>query len=70
MNKAYRYHAYFMEEIESWIIISADCVSALSCLMAIKGLALEDSKPHRKWMWYSSYTAILLAVFWLYHMSR
>ncbi|XP_058068348.1 uncharacterized protein LOC131217443 [Magnolia sinica] len=65
-----RYHAYFMDEIESWTVISAECVAVLACLMAVKGLALHDSKPHLQWLWYSCYTGLFLAVFWLYHMLR
>ncbi|XP_019051657.1 PREDICTED: uncharacterized protein LOC104588205 isoform X2 [Nelumbo nucifera] len=64
-----RYHAYFMDEIESWVVISADWVAVLSCLMAIMGL-LQSSESHRQWIWYSCYGGILLTVFWLYYMLR
>ncbi|KAK1314936.1 hypothetical protein QJS10_CPA06g00929 [Acorus calamus] len=64
-----RYHAYFMGEVESWIIISADCVAVLACLLAVSGI-LHGSKSYQQWIWYSCYTGLLLAVFWLYHMFR
>ncbi|XP_014507807.1 uncharacterized protein LOC106767429 isoform X2 [Vigna radiata var. radiata] len=51
-----RYHAYFMEEIYSWTIISA-------------GL-LHESNHRRRWIKYSWYTGVTLAVFWLYYMLR
>lgn len=66
---AQRYHAYFMEEIDSWMIISADFVAILAFSFAIKGL-LHESMHHRRWIWYSWYTDIVLAIFWLYYMSR
>ncbi|XP_070670329.1 uncharacterized protein [Malus domestica] len=62
-----RYHAYFMEEVPSWMIISADWLAVLACSSAIIGL-LHDSKHHRRWIWYSIFTGIVLAVFWLYYM--
>ncbi|KAI3495793.1 hypothetical protein L1887_38139 [Cichorium endivia] len=64
-----RYHAYFMEEIESWIVIAADWVGVFVCLMAIAGL-LHWSKSHRQWLWLSCYSGVLLAVFWLYNMLK
>ncbi|XP_010267062.1 PREDICTED: uncharacterized protein LOC104604433 isoform X2 [Nelumbo nucifera] len=64
-----RYHAYFMDEIDSWVVISADSVAVFACLMAIFGL-LQSSESHRQWIWYSCYCGILLAVFWLYYMLR
>ncbi|KAL6984681.1 hypothetical protein U1Q18_018061 [Sarracenia purpurea var. burkii] len=64
-----RYHAYFMEEVHSWIIISADWAAVLVCSNAIAGLLL-DSRSHRRWLWYSCFGGILVAAFWLYHMSR
>ncbi|XP_041006730.1 uncharacterized protein LOC121251524 isoform X2 [Juglans microcarpa x Juglans regia] len=63
------YHAYFMEEVDSWIVISADWVAVLACSFAIIGL-LRNSKYHRQWIWYSCYAGIILAVFWLYYMLR
>ncbi|XP_042482817.1 uncharacterized protein LOC122063174 isoform X2 [Macadamia integrifolia] len=59
-----RFHAYFMDEVQSWIVISADCVAVLASMMAITGLL----KSHRQWIWYSCYTGVLLAIFWLHHM--
>ncbi|KAK7399021.1 hypothetical protein VNO78_10196 [Psophocarpus tetragonolobus] len=64
-----RYHAYFMEEIYSWMVICADCVAVLACSLAIIGL-LHESRLHRRWIHYSWYTGILLAMFWLYYMLR
>ncbi|GMY36227.1 wpp domain-interacting tail-anchored protein 1 [Fagus crenata] len=64
-----RYHAYFMEEVDSWMIISADWIAVLACSFAIIGL-LHNSKNHRQWMWYSCFAGIILAVFWLYYMIR
>ncbi|XP_021641086.2 uncharacterized protein LOC110635895 isoform X2 [Hevea brasiliensis] len=64
-----RYHAYFMEDIDSWMVIFADWVAVLVCSMAIVGL-LHNSKHQRRWIWYSCYTGLILAVFWLYYMIR
>ncbi|KAE7998609.1 hypothetical protein FH972_003138 [Carpinus fangiana] len=64
-----RYHAYFMEEVDSWMIISADWLAVLVCSLTIIGL-LHNSKHHRQWMWYSCFAGIILAVFWLYYMLR
>uniref|UniRef100_A0A2N9IL61 Aminoacyl-transfer RNA synthetases class-II family profile domain-containing protein n=1 Tax=Fagus sylvatica TaxID=28930 RepID=A0A2N9IL61_FAGSY len=64
-----RYHAYFMEEVDSWMIISADWIAVLACSFTIIGL-LHNSKNHRQWMWYSCFAGIILAVFWLYYMIR
>ncbi|BBH08312.1 hypothetical protein Prudu_020462 [Prunus dulcis] len=58
-----------MEEVHSWMIISADWLAVLACSSAIIGL-LHDSKHHRRWIWYSLFTGIILAVFWLYYMLR
>ncbi|XP_048423077.1 uncharacterized protein LOC103943946 isoform X2 [Pyrus x bretschneideri] len=44
-----RYHAYFMEEVPSWMVISADWLAVLACSSAIIGL-LHDSKHHRRWI--------------------
>ncbi|KAL5190728.1 hypothetical protein HKD37_04G010105 [Glycine soja] len=41
-----QYHAYFMEEIYSWMIIFA------ACSFAIMGL-LDQSMHHRRWIHYS-----------------
>ncbi|XP_050388192.1 uncharacterized protein LOC126805127 [Argentina anserina] len=64
-----RYHAYFMEEVDSWIIISADWLAVVACSLAIIGL-VRNSKHHRRWMWSSFLIAIIVAVFWLYYMLR
>ncbi|XP_061347634.1 uncharacterized protein LOC133293114 [Gastrolobium bilobum] len=64
-----RYHAYFMEEIYSWMIISADWVAVLACSFSIIGM-LHDSMHRRRWIQYSCYTGIILAIFWLYYMLR
>lgn len=64
-----RYYAYFMEDIRSWMILCADWIAVLVCSFVIVGM-LPDSEHHRKWMWYSWFTAIPLAVFWLYFMLR
>ncbi|XP_050127649.1 uncharacterized protein LOC126604441 isoform X1 [Malus sylvestris] len=64
-----RYHAYFMEEMLSWMIISADWLAVVAYSSAIIGL-LHDSKHHRQWIWYSLFTGIVLAAFWLYYMLR
>ncbi|PON32287.1 Major facilitator superfamily domain containing protein [Parasponia andersonii] len=64
-----RYYAYFMEEVESWVIIYAGWVAVLACSLDIVGL-LYDSKYRRQWIWCSFFTGIILAVFWLYYMLR
>ncbi|KDP33757.1 hypothetical protein JCGZ_07328 [Jatropha curcas] len=64
-----RYQAYFMEDMESWMVISADWVAILVCSMATLGL-LHNSKHRRRWIWYSCFTGAILAVFWLYYMLR
>ncbi|GJY05622.1 hypothetical protein Tco_0371562 [Tanacetum coccineum] len=64
-----RYHAYFMDEIESWTVIAADWVAVLVCLMAIAGL-LRSSRSRRQWLWVSCCSGVLLAVFWLYNMLK
>ncbi|GKA70215.1 hypothetical protein Tco_0776279 [Tanacetum coccineum] len=56
-----RYHAYFMDEIESWTVIAADWVAVLVCLMAIVGL-LPSSRSRRQWLWVSCCSGVLLAV--------
>ncbi|KAE7998610.1 hypothetical protein FH972_003138 [Carpinus fangiana] len=58
-----------MEEVDSWMIISADWLAVLVCSLTIIGL-LHNSKHHRQWMWYSCFAGIILAVFWLYYMLR
>ncbi|KAH9801169.1 Histone-lysine N-methyltransferase [Citrus sinensis] len=61
-----RYHAYFMEEINSWMIIVADWIAVLACSMTIIGLLHN----RRQWILYSCFTGMTLAVFWLYYMLR
>ncbi|XP_043703437.1 uncharacterized protein LOC122653605 isoform X3 [Telopea speciosissima] len=51
------------------ISLGIDCVAVLACIMAITGL-LNNSKSHRQWIWYSCYTGVLLAIFWLHYMLR
>ncbi|XP_015889208.1 uncharacterized protein LOC107424033 [Ziziphus jujuba] len=65
-----RYHAYFMEDLDSWVIISADWVAVVACSLAIIGLFHGDSKDRRQWIWYSCFFGMVLVVFWLYFMSR
>ncbi|KAJ9183856.1 hypothetical protein P3X46_007661 [Hevea brasiliensis] len=64
-----RYRAYFMEDIDSWMVISADWVAVLVCSMAIVGL-LHNSEHQRRWIWYSLFTGLRLAFFWLYYMQK
>ncbi|XP_047311835.1 uncharacterized protein LOC124915204 [Impatiens glandulifera] len=64
-----RYHAYFMEEVPSWTVISADWAAVLVSSITIIGL-LDKSKGHRRWLQYSCFGGFLLTVFWLYHMLR
>ncbi|XVE70553.1 hypothetical protein DITRI_Ditri10aG0081000 [Diplodiscus trichospermus] len=64
-----RYHAYFMEEVDSWIIITADWLAVLACSMATFGL-VNNSKDHRRWIWCSCSLSLVLAFFWLYYMLR
>ncbi|XP_076949721.1 uncharacterized protein LOC143622472 [Bidens hawaiensis] len=64
-----RYHAYFMDEIESWIVIAADWAAVLICSLSITGL-LHTSRYRRRFLWFSCCFGILLAVFWLYNMFK
>ncbi|GMI81287.1 hypothetical protein like AT4G26240 [Hibiscus trionum] len=64
-----RYHAYFIEDVDSWMIITSDWLAVLACSLAIMGL-FSNSKDHRKWLWYSCSLAFVLAIFWAYHMLR
>ncbi|XP_021276615.1 uncharacterized protein LOC110410970 isoform X4 [Herrania umbratica] len=64
-----RYHAYFMEDVGSWMIITADSLAVLVCSMAIMGL-INNSKDHRRWIEYSCFVGLMLAVFWFYYMLR
>ncbi|XP_072973729.1 uncharacterized protein [Typha angustifolia] len=62
-----QYHAYFMDEMLPWMVIIADWIGVLACLLAVKGL-LHKSSSSKKWMRYSIYTSLLVTVFWLYYM--
>ncbi|EXB24683.1 hypothetical protein L484_005477 [Morus notabilis] len=64
-----RYHAYFMEEVDSWMIICADWVAVVACSLSIVGL-LHDSRYRKRRIWYSCFIGMMLAVFWLYYMLR
>ncbi|KAF5743023.1 hypothetical protein HS088_TW09G01085 [Tripterygium wilfordii] len=64
-----RYHAYFMEDIASWMVIAADLVAVSACTMAIIGL-LQGSRYHRRWIWYSFSVGLVLAVFWSHYLLR
>ncbi|KAK8679340.1 hypothetical protein V6N13_144795 [Hibiscus sabdariffa] len=46
-----------------------DWLAVLVCSMSIMGL-FSDSKGHRKWLWYSCSLALVLAIFWVYHLLR
>uniref|UniRef100_A0A0D3EQ64 Uncharacterized protein n=1 Tax=Oryza barthii TaxID=65489 RepID=A0A0D3EQ64_9ORYZ len=61
-----RYHAYFMEDLSSPMVVVADWIAALACLFSIKGLL----HSWKKWMWYSFYVSILVALFWTYYLLR
>ncbi|CAN0901404.1 hypothetical protein LINGRAHAP2_LOCUS21401 [Linum grandiflorum] len=61
-----RFHAYFMEDIPSWIVISADWLAVVVCSIAIAGIL----NHRRRWIWYSCFTAFPVAAFWLYYMAR
>ncbi|KAK4782664.1 hypothetical protein SAY86_007038 [Trapa natans] len=64
-----RFHACFMEDVDSWMVISADWVAVLACSMAMFGV-VKMSTHHRRWLWYSFFTSIPVSVFWLYYMLR
>ncbi|KAM3330578.1 hypothetical protein ACQJBY_027034 [Aegilops geniculata] len=64
-----RYHAYFMEDLPSPMVIVADWIAALACLFAVKGL-LQASNSSKKWMWYSFYVCMAVAVFWTYYLLK
>ncbi|KAG0494216.1 hypothetical protein HPP92_005210 [Vanilla planifolia] len=64
-----RYHAYFMEDVNRWMVICADWVAILACLLAGNGI-LHNSRSHQRLMWYSFYVGLLIAMFWLYYMLR
>lgn len=54
--------------LANWIT-STDWVAVLVCSFAIIGL-LHESVHHRRWIQYSWFTGIILAIFWLYYMLR
>ncbi|CAD6212582.1 unnamed protein product [Miscanthus lutarioriparius] len=64
-----RYHAYFMEDLPAPMVIIADWIAALACLFDIKEI-LQNSGPSKKWMSYSCYIGILVAIFWTYYILR
>ncbi|XP_039043073.1 uncharacterized protein LOC120182144 [Hibiscus syriacus] len=64
-----RYHAYFKDYVDSWMIITSDWVAILACSMAIMGL-FSYSKDHKKWKRYSCSLDLVLAIFWIYHLLR
>ncbi|XP_078428948.1 histone-lysine N-methyltransferase isoform X1 [Wolffia australiana] len=64
----WRFHAYFMEDISSWAVTLADLAGILACLMAVMGLQVRSSSL--PWLWSSCLIAVLLAIFWLYHIFR
>ncbi|WCJ42622.1 hypothetical protein M5689_023419 [Euphorbia peplus] len=64
-----RFYAYFMEDLDSWMVISAGWLAILACSMAVLGL-VHDSKHHRQWIWRSCSVGLVLAGFWLYFMLR
>lgn len=64
-----RYHAYFMEEVDSSTVIFADFVAVVVFMLAIAGL-LWKSKLHIYCLGSSAAIGLLLACFWLYHMLR
>ncbi|PKA64250.1 hypothetical protein AXF42_Ash009470 [Apostasia shenzhenica] len=64
-----RYHAYFMEDVHQWMVITADGVAILACLLAAKGM-LYSSRSQQNLIWNSWYLGMVLAIFWLYYMFR
>ncbi|XP_037412986.1 uncharacterized protein LOC119276102 [Triticum dicoccoides] len=64
-----RYHAYFMEDLPSPMVIVADWIAALACLFAVKGL-LQASNSSKKWIWYSFYVGMAVAIFWTYYLLK
>uniref|UniRef100_A0A7C8ZIC8 Uncharacterized protein n=2 Tax=Opuntia streptacantha TaxID=393608 RepID=A0A7C8ZIC8_OPUST len=64
-----RYHAYFMEDIDSRLVIFSDWLAVVASLTAILGL-VRNSERHRRWIWCSFFGGIVLSVFWLYYMLR
>ncbi|XP_010539391.1 PREDICTED: uncharacterized protein LOC104813489 [Tarenaya hassleriana] len=64
-----RYHAYFMEDLKSWMVISAEWMAIFACSLSIVGL-VDNKNDHRRWYWYSCAAGSALAIFWLYYMLR
>ncbi|TVU34128.1 hypothetical protein EJB05_15957 [Eragrostis curvula] len=44
-------------------------IAALACVFAVKGI-LQNPGSSKKWMWYSCYIGILVAIFWTYYILR
>eukprot|EP00268_Persea_americana_P044299 TRINITY_DN44789_c0_g1_i1.p1 TRINITY_DN44789_c0_g1~~TRINITY_DN44789_c0_g1_i1.p1 ORF type:complete len:198 (+),score=26.18 TRINITY_DN44789_c0_g1_i1:271-864(+) len=65
-----RYHAYFMDEVESLHLVSAESIAVIACMMAARGLLHLNPKISQQLMWYSCYISVLLAIFWFLHMLR
>ncbi|CAM0881333.1 unnamed protein product [Alopecurus aequalis] len=64
-----QYHAYFMEDLPSPMVIFADWIAALGCSFAVKGL-IQASNSSKKWMWYSFYVGMAVAIFWIYYLLK
>ncbi|KAI4376559.1 hypothetical protein MLD38_014307 [Melastoma candidum] len=64
-----RHHAYFMEDIPLWTVLSADWLAVLACSMATIGV-LKKMKHHRHWQWSACFLSVVLAMFWLSNMMR
>ncbi|XP_024004694.1 uncharacterized protein LOC18029299 isoform X3 [Eutrema salsugineum] len=64
-----RYHAYFMEDLNSWMVISAEWIAIMACCLSIVGL-LNKKNDHRRWFWYSCVPGSALTIFWLYYLLR
>ncbi|CAG7884431.1 unnamed protein product [Brassica rapa] len=64
-----RYHAYFMEDLKSWMVISAEWIAIMACCLSIVGL-LDKKNDHGRWFWYSCVPGSALAIFWIYYLLR
>ena len=51
------------------IVSNADWIAALACLFAVKGL-LQASNSSKKWIWYSFYVGMAVAIFWTYYLLK
>ncbi|KAK1437579.1 hypothetical protein QVD17_03373 [Tagetes erecta] len=49
--------------------LGIDWAAVLACSMAIAGL-LHSSQSHRRYLWFSCFSGVLLAAFWLYYMLK